>query len=117
MASFTMLMLLLLTQWVSCTPETKCIISKPLPIQYKYYQSGDLIIGGIISQIYMISDLTTFRRHMSEDPVGDLMYEVDNCHSIIWQSRMHMQSGRERFNYISVKAANLIVALFFFKKS
>lgn len=95
MASFTMLVLLLLPQWASCTPETKCIVSTPLPIQHKYYQSGDLIIGGIISQIYMLSDLTTFRRHMSEDPVGDVMYGVVNCHHIIWQSRMHTQRRRE----------------------
>ncbi|XP_032094509.1 vomeronasal type-2 receptor 26-like [Thamnophis elegans] len=74
MVSFTMLVLFLLPQWVSCSPETKCIVSKPLPIQYKYYESGDIIIGGIISQIYMLSDLTTFRRHMSEEPVGDVIY-------------------------------------------
>lgn len=81
MVSFTMLVLFLLPQWVSCSPETKCIVSKPLPIQYKYYQSGDLVIGGIISQIYMLSDLTTFRRHISEDPVGDVMYGVDSLSS------------------------------------
>ncbi|XP_025032391.1 vomeronasal type-2 receptor 26-like [Python bivittatus] len=83
MASFTVLVLLLLAQWVSCTPETKCTISNPLPIQYKYYQSGNLNIGGIISQIYMISDLTTFRRHMSEDLVEDLMVFLQNYQHIL----------------------------------
>ncbi|XP_063158775.1 vomeronasal type-2 receptor 26-like [Candoia aspera] len=94
MASFPMLVLLLLLQWVSCTPEIKCPISNPLPIQYKYYQSGDLIIGGITSQIYMISDLTTFRRHVSEDLVEDLIYFMARW---TYLASMELLSTKDRF--------------------
>ncbi|XP_015683636.2 vomeronasal type-2 receptor 26-like [Protobothrops mucrosquamatus] len=105
-----MLVLLLLPQWVSCTPETKCIISKPLPIQYKYYQSGDLIIGGIISQIYMISDLTTFRRHMSEDPVGDLIYFMARW---TYFASMELLSSKDKFipNYKCDSQDNTIAVI------
>ncbi|XP_066486765.1 vomeronasal type-2 receptor 26-like [Tiliqua scincoides] len=52
----------------------KCVIGEPAPIHFKYYQSGDLLIGGIISQIYMISDLTAFEGHPAQRLVDDFIY-------------------------------------------
>ncbi|XP_044282789.1 vomeronasal type-2 receptor 26-like [Varanus komodoensis] len=50
-----------------------CMISDPLPINHQYYQSGDLIIAGILSQIYMFSSPITFRSHPSLGLFEDLI--------------------------------------------
>ncbi|XP_032092356.1 vomeronasal type-2 receptor 26-like [Thamnophis elegans] len=50
--------------------EAKCMMDNP-SIKYKSYHSGDLIIGGIISLIYMMSNLVTFKRLPSEELLDD----------------------------------------------
>ncbi|XP_044282787.1 vomeronasal type-2 receptor 26-like [Varanus komodoensis] len=56
---------LMLPQTVCNTRVASCTISDPLPINHQYYQSEDLIIAGILSQIYMFSSPFTFRSHPS----------------------------------------------------
>ncbi|XP_033024200.1 vomeronasal type-2 receptor 26-like [Lacerta agilis] len=51
----------------------QCSIREPVPILHKYYQSGDLIIAGIISQIYIFSDTLTFEKHPSQEFSDDHM--------------------------------------------
>ncbi|XP_063158500.1 vomeronasal type-2 receptor 26-like [Candoia aspera] len=45
-------------------PMRNCIIGAPLPIPHNYFKSGDLIIGGIMSLMFMPTEIDSF----SEDP-------------------------------------------------
>nr|XP_008113554.1 PREDICTED: vomeronasal type-2 receptor 26 isoform X1 [Anolis carolinensis] len=74
MVPFIALVLVALSKPVSLTSVAKCVIGRPLPIKHKYYHSGDLLVGGISSQLYMFSDLITFKRHPSEELVDDIVY-------------------------------------------
>ncbi|XP_066486764.1 vomeronasal type-2 receptor 26-like [Tiliqua scincoides] len=74
MLQFMLSLLTCLPEGVYNSPTTKCATGKPVPINYKYYESGDVIIGGIMSQVYLISDLRTFRRHPSQELVDDCLY-------------------------------------------
>ncbi|XP_007442824.1 vomeronasal type-2 receptor 26-like [Python bivittatus] len=40
-----------------------CAIPDSLKVQYQYYQPGDVIIGGIVSQLFSFSEGTDFRTH------------------------------------------------------
>ncbi|XP_061447420.1 vomeronasal type-2 receptor 26-like [Rhineura floridana] len=73
--------MLLLPVWIlallpqmSCNaPIAKCNINDPLSILHKYYQSGDLIIAGIISQFFMFSGEITFDQHPSLELINDYL--------------------------------------------
>ncbi|XP_033025868.1 vomeronasal type-2 receptor 26-like [Lacerta agilis] len=67
MVVFRLLVLLLPLQGMcKFLPLSQCSIREPAPILHKYYQSGDLIIAGIISQIYIFSDTLSFVKHPSQ---------------------------------------------------
>ncbi|XP_062993080.1 vomeronasal type-2 receptor 26-like [Elgaria multicarinata webbii] len=67
----------LLAQVVCCSPSAKCSVSDPLPILHKHYQSGDFIIGGIMSQIYIIfSNLIEFTKCPSKELFGDIVFTI-----------------------------------------
>ncbi|XP_062993088.1 vomeronasal type-2 receptor 26-like [Elgaria multicarinata webbii] len=55
-------------------PNIKCSISDPLPVLHKYYQSGDLIIAGILSQIYILSKPITFSKLPSNELFEDMIH-------------------------------------------
>ncbi|KAL8176432.1 UNVERIFIED_CONTAM: hypothetical protein K2H54_034312 [Gekko kuhli] len=55
-----------------------CPITDPLPILHKYYKSGDLIIAGIMSQIYIDSNPITFENRPSEELFDDLFQAHQN---------------------------------------
>lgn len=65
--AFLMLVLVFLPQVVSKVPSIKCDVSDPLSILHKHYQSGDLIIAGIMSHIYRFSNSISFRERPSND--------------------------------------------------
>ncbi|XP_077776738.1 vomeronasal type-2 receptor 26-like [Podarcis muralis] len=48
-----------------------CSISDPLPILHKYFQSGDLVIGGIMSQIHITSSIA-----FNEPPTPELFDDI-----------------------------------------
>lgn len=73
MLALMVLQFLLLLQTVSGIPTAKCVIGKPAPILHRYYQSGEFTIGVIMSQIFVIYDLITFRRHPSQELIDDFM--------------------------------------------
>ncbi|KAM6449109.1 vomeronasal type-2 receptor 26-like [Liasis olivaceus] len=50
-----------------------CIVGDPVPILHKYYQSGDVIVAGILSQIYIFSNTINFH----EKPSTDLFYDAE----------------------------------------
>ncbi|XP_063158732.1 vomeronasal type-2 receptor 26-like [Candoia aspera] len=63
-------------------------------IKYKSYHSGDLTIGGIISLIYMISNLITFKTIPSEELLDDPIYFM-----AMWTylASMELLSSHDRF--------------------
>ncbi|XP_015281612.1 PREDICTED: vomeronasal type-2 receptor 26-like [Gekko japonicus] len=62
MVSLMVLVLVLLDPSVYKANDAKCTISKPLSSLQKCYQEGDLIIGGISSLIYVISEIMDFSK-------------------------------------------------------
>ncbi|XP_054850232.1 vomeronasal type-2 receptor 26-like [Eublepharis macularius] len=46
----------------------------PLPILHKFQKSGDLIIAGVISQIYLFTSPITFEKRPSEELFDELFY-------------------------------------------
>nr|XP_056720625.1 vomeronasal type-2 receptor 26-like [Euleptes europaea] len=110
MVTFAVVVLLALPQMACQVPIAKCSMGDPLQIFHSSFQSGDLIIGGIISQIYMFSDLTTFVRHPSQDLLDDLIYWVA---SRTYQASVELLSTRSRFiaNYKCDTENNLVAVI------
>ncbi|XP_053120332.1 vomeronasal type-2 receptor 26-like [Hemicordylus capensis] len=67
MIALIVLLLLLLPHTLCKTHTAKCTISGPHPPLHEYHQSGDLIVGGIASQTFIISNAITFTE---EPPVA-----------------------------------------------
>lgn len=64
--------LLLLLPHMACkTQPTKCSIQDPIPIDHKYFQPGDLLIGGMTSFVFITRDVGSF----AEDPHHSLLGE------------------------------------------
>lgn len=61
------MLVILAYEKASSSPPVKCPISLPFSILHKYYHPGDVIIGAILSQIYVFSISTTFERNPSFD--------------------------------------------------
>lgn len=53
-------LLVLLVQVVCKSGPLQCLTRYPLPIFHKYYQSGDLLIAGVVSLMFKFSDMVTF---------------------------------------------------------
>nr|XP_028560540.1 vomeronasal type-2 receptor 26-like [Podarcis muralis] len=54
-------------------PNTKCSICSPLPFLHKYYQPGDLIVAGIMSQISIFFNAIDFDKCPSNDLFDDIV--------------------------------------------
>ncbi|XP_053216238.1 vomeronasal type-2 receptor 26-like [Podarcis raffonei] len=54
-------------------PSTKCSICSPLPFLHKYYQPGDLIVAGIMSQISILFNSIDFDKCPSTDLFDDIV--------------------------------------------
>ncbi|KAG8140313.1 hypothetical protein E2320_003011, partial [Naja naja] len=70
--------LLLLLPHMACkTQAIKCSIQVPIPIDHKYFQPGDLLIGGMTSFVFITRDVGSFVEdpHHSLFPTGSLQYE------------------------------------------
>ncbi|XP_053216247.1 vomeronasal type-2 receptor 26-like [Podarcis raffonei] len=83
MLTFVVLGLLFLPQTVSRISAVKCATSEPIPILHKYFQSGELTIAGIISQIYILYDPITFERHPYQELIDDFMLLSQNYQHIL----------------------------------
>nr|XP_034957892.1 extracellular calcium-sensing receptor-like [Zootoca vivipara] len=83
MLALMVLQLLLLLQTVSSIPTANCVIGKPASILHRYFQSGELTIGVIMSQIFIIYNLITFRRHPSQELIDDFMILTQNYQHIL----------------------------------
>ncbi|XP_077776766.1 vomeronasal type-2 receptor 26-like [Podarcis muralis] len=71
-----------------------CSINEPVPIIHKYYQSGDLIIAGIISQIYISSSTITFEQHPAQELSDD---HIHFSASWTYQASIELLSRRAKF--------------------
>ncbi|KAG8147442.1 hypothetical protein E2320_001409, partial [Naja naja] len=85
MVIFGTIFLVLLHQVESKIPRAKCSISKPLPFLHKQYQTGDLVIVGILSKIYILTSMMNFSKAPSSDLFDDIAQPLswcnDKCHS------------------------------------
>lgn len=70
---FVMLALVPLPPVGYTLPLAKCTIRDPLPVLHKYYHSGDLIIAGVLSQIFIFTNSITFEKHPSEELNDELL--------------------------------------------
>ncbi|XP_077171521.1 vomeronasal type-2 receptor 26-like [Paroedura picta] len=109
MVVYVVVVLVMLPQTVCKLSIKMCETRNPVPVRHKFYQPGDLIIGGIISQIYMFSDPITFERYpfhkLFDDPIR---FSASNA----YLASMELLSTRGRFtpNY-KCDAQNNLVAV------
>nr|XP_056720627.1 vomeronasal type-2 receptor 26-like [Euleptes europaea] len=110
MVVFSALVLVFLPQLACKVPPAKCSMGDPIPIFHKAFQSGDLLFAGIISQIYIFSDLITFERHPSQELIDDIIYFST---SRTYQASVALLSTRGRFipNYKCDIQNNLIAVI------
>ncbi|XP_032092093.1 vomeronasal type-2 receptor 26-like [Thamnophis elegans] len=80
------LILFLILLCVSCKPQTvTCGIQDAIPIVHKYFQPGDLIIGGITSFIFISRVVEHFEKVPKNSAVGEPLHKTlfdtaSNCH-------------------------------------
>ncbi|XP_025031938.1 vomeronasal type-2 receptor 26-like, partial [Python bivittatus] len=92
------------------TPLGKCSIGNHPLILHKQYHSEDLVIAGISSQIYMMSEKVTFRRNPSNELVDDFIYFLARW---IYLASMELLSTKGRFipNYKCDLKDNVVAIL------
>ncbi|XP_015270463.1 PREDICTED: vomeronasal type-2 receptor 26-like [Gekko japonicus] len=93
MVAFAVIVLVFLPQLACKLPDSKCSVGDPVPIFHKSFQSGDFIIAGIISQIYIFSEPITFGRHPSQELFDDIDYFSP---SRIYQASIEFLSTKDR---------------------
>ncbi|XP_063158705.1 vomeronasal type-2 receptor 26-like [Candoia aspera] len=94
MLLFVALAVVMMTlQIVQNSSSAKCPMSHPLSILHKYYYPGDIIIGGILSQIYVFSNLLTFQ----EDPSSEV-FDFTNVLTQNYQHILALQFAVEAIN-------------------
>ncbi|XP_077169455.1 vomeronasal type-2 receptor 26-like [Paroedura picta] len=110
MVLFVTSMLMLLVQVVCRSPSGHCPTSHPLPITHKYYQSGDLLIAGIISQVFKFSDTVEFEEHPSSSSSDSLLHFIS---SLTYHAALELLSTKGRFipNYKCDNQNNLVAVL------
>ncbi|ETE62025.1 hypothetical protein L345_12221, partial [Ophiophagus hannah] len=54
----------------------QCFIRDPIPILHKYYELGELIIGGIMSQIYVFTEVMNFDEHPFQSSPSGLIQSL-----------------------------------------
>ncbi|XP_077171545.1 vomeronasal type-2 receptor 26-like [Paroedura picta] len=73
--------------------DAKCTIREPLSDLHKYYQDGDLIIGGISSIIATTADQMDFK-----EPVNDMAYDMPFVRTSHYQYVMALAFAVEEIN-------------------
>nr|XP_034959111.1 vomeronasal type-2 receptor 26-like [Zootoca vivipara] len=68
---------------MSSNTVNKCNINYPLSVRHKYYQSGDFILTGIISQFYMFSYEITFEQHPFDELMNDYLMLPQSYQNIV----------------------------------
>ncbi|XP_062993096.1 vomeronasal type-2 receptor 26-like [Elgaria multicarinata webbii] len=91
-------------------PIDECVASDRLHIVHKYYQPGDLIIGGVISQIYTFSRLITFKERPSDALFDELVYFLASW-TYLASIKLLSTQGKFVANYKCDVENNLIAAI------
>ncbi|XP_015276440.1 PREDICTED: vomeronasal type-2 receptor 26-like [Gekko japonicus] len=78
-----MVVLLLLSGVASQAHMKKCTVGHPFPILHRYLQSGDLIIGGITSQISMAPNPNYFQEYPQEFLTDDTVVATINYQHVL----------------------------------
>nr|XP_056720112.1 vomeronasal type-2 receptor 26-like [Euleptes europaea] len=100
MVVFVVVELVLVPLAMCKLPLFKCPIRDPLPILHKYYKSGDLLIAGMMSQIYMAINPITFEKPPSEELFDDLFY-FDPSRTYLASMKLLSTQGKLVPNYRS----------------
>ncbi|XP_060110834.1 vomeronasal type-2 receptor 26-like [Heteronotia binoei] len=110
MVGFVALMLALLSQVVCKVSLSKCTISEPVPILHKYYQTGDIIIAGIISQIYIFSKNITFEKPPTSEFFDD---QIHFSASWTYRASLELLSRQGKYipNYKCERQNNLVAVI------
>ncbi|XP_015263341.1 PREDICTED: vomeronasal type-2 receptor 26-like [Gekko japonicus] len=110
MVLFVASVLVLLVQVVCKSPSVQRPTSQPLPIVHKYYQSGDLLIAGIVSHLFKFSDAVKFEECPSPSASDSLVYI---SRSYTYHAAMELLSTKGRFipNYKCDNQNNLVAVL------
>ncbi|XP_015276442.1 PREDICTED: vomeronasal type-2 receptor 26-like [Gekko japonicus] len=74
---------LLLHQVAGKTDTEKCTVGDPLHVLHRYFQSGDLIIGGITSQFLLPFVEDNFRQHPRQSEIGENIVLTKNYQHIL----------------------------------
>ncbi|XP_066486727.1 vomeronasal type-2 receptor 26-like [Tiliqua scincoides] len=103
-------MLALVPRVVCTNPLAECAINDPLPVLHQYYHSGDLIIAGILSQIFIFSNAITFEKYPSEE-LNDELFHFSA--SWTYLSSMELLSTHGKFipNYKCDICNNLVAVI------
>ncbi|XP_032092363.1 vomeronasal type-2 receptor 26-like [Thamnophis elegans] len=75
-------------------PLGKCSVGNPPLIKHKQYRSEDLVIAGISSQVYMMSEKVTFTTNPSNELVDDFIYVLARW---IYLATLELLSTKGRF--------------------
>lgn len=67
MGRFVVLLILWPPVVARASAITGCPASSPLPVPHEWYQPGNLVIGGIASQIIYIFHQVSFTKHPSQE--------------------------------------------------
>ncbi|XP_015263342.1 PREDICTED: vomeronasal type-2 receptor 26-like [Gekko japonicus] len=110
MVLFVAFVLVLLVQVVCKSPSVQCPTSHPLPIVHKYYQSGDLLIAGIVSHVFKFFDTVNFETRPSPSSSDPLIYFSPGY---TYHAAMELLSTKGRFipNYKCDNQNNLVAVL------
>nr|XP_020633688.1 vomeronasal type-2 receptor 26-like [Pogona vitticeps] len=108
MVVLEVLVLVLLPQAVCQLAPLRCISSDPLPLHQKY-QSGDLLVGGILSQTFYFLSETKFEERPSPKLFFDLVYFRSGT---ILLASLELLSTKDQFfpNY-KCDARNKVIAV------
>ncbi|XP_077171548.1 vomeronasal type-2 receptor 26-like [Paroedura picta] len=110
MVVFVALVVVLLSQVVCKVSLSKCTLSEPVPILHKYYQPGDFIIAGIISQIYIFSKNITFEKPPSSEFFDD---QIHFSASWTYRASLELLSRQGKYipNYKCERSNNLVAVI------
>ncbi|XP_077774294.1 vomeronasal type-2 receptor 26-like [Podarcis muralis] len=83
MATLLMLLLTLLPEMTCKTHMVKCHVHDPHPPLHKYHQSGDLILGGLASHSFIVSNALTFTKEPPQALPEELAVVTKNYQHIL----------------------------------
>uniref|UniRef100_A0A6J0UUZ7 Vomeronasal type-2 receptor 26-like n=1 Tax=Pogona vitticeps TaxID=103695 RepID=A0A6J0UUZ7_9SAUR len=89
------LLLVLLCRVICKASPINCTISNdPLPILHEFYKPGDLVIGGVVSQVLFIYNPFIFNKEPTQTLASEPIYFTPR---IAYKATLHLHSTQHRF--------------------